>query len=55
VIATPSQDALFTVQKALPLLRTGGSVILLGSITAFKGDPGAGAYTAAKAAVRSYA
>ncbi|MFS8204200.1 SDR family NAD(P)-dependent oxidoreductase [Streptomyces sp. CWNU-52B] len=50
-----ARGTLFTVQKALPILRTGGSIVLLGSITAFKGDPGAGAYSAAKAAVRSYA
>ncbi|WP_413105540.1 SDR family NAD(P)-dependent oxidoreductase [Streptomyces sp. Inha503] len=50
-----ARGTLFTVQKALPLLRTGGSIVLLGSIIAFKGDPGAGTYSAAKAAVRSYA
>lgn len=50
-----ARGTLFTVQKALPLIRTGGSIVLLGSITAFKGQPGAGAYSAAKAAVRSYA
>ena len=50
-----ARGTLFTVQKALPLLRTGGSIVLLGSITAGMGQPGAGAYSAAKAAVRSYA
>jgi NAD(P)-dependent dehydrogenase (short-subunit alcohol dehydrogenase family) len=50
-----ARGTLFTVQKALPLLRTGGSIVLLGSVTAFQGHPGAGAYSAAKAAVRSYA
>ena len=50
-----ARGTLFTVQKALPLLRTGGSIILMGSITAFKGAAGAGTYSAAKAAVRSYA
>uniref|UniRef100_A0A5Q5BH30 Short-chain dehydrogenase/reductase SDR n=1 Tax=Mycobacterium sp. (strain MCS) TaxID=164756 RepID=A0A5Q5BH30_MYCSS len=49
------QKALLTVQKALPLLRTGGSIVLLGSVTALQGHPGAGTYSAAKAAVRSYA
>ncbi|WGY00350.1 SDR family oxidoreductase [Nocardioides sp. QY071] len=44
----------FTVQKALPLLRDGGSVILLGSIAAEKGSAGVGAYAAAKAATRSF-
>lgn len=50
-----ARGTLFTVQKSMPLLRAGGSIILLGSITAFKGLPGAGVYSASKAAVRSYA
>jgi NAD(P)-dependent dehydrogenase (short-subunit alcohol dehydrogenase family) len=50
-----ARGTLFTVQKALPLMRTGGSIVLVGSVTAFKGNPGAGTYSAAKAAVRSYA
>jgi NAD(P)-dependent dehydrogenase (short-subunit alcohol dehydrogenase family) len=50
-----ARGTLFTVQKALPLIPTGGSIILLGSITAFKGLPGSTTYSAAKAAVRSYA
>lgn len=50
-----ARGTLFTVQKALPLLRPGGSIVLLGSITAFKGLAGSTTYSAAKAAVRSYA
>lgn len=50
-----ARGTLFTVQKALPILRTGGSIVLLGSIMASKGGPGGGVYSAAKAAVRSYA
>ena len=50
-----ARGTLFTVQKMLPLLRTGGSIVLLGSIAAVKGAPGSGSYSAAKAAVRSYA
>lgn len=50
-----ARGTLFTVQKALPLLRKGASIVLLGSITAFMGDRGAGTYSATKAAVRSYA
>ncbi|WP_221348153.1 SDR family NAD(P)-dependent oxidoreductase [Streptomyces beigongshangae] len=50
-----ARGTLFTVQKALPLLRTGGSIVLVGSIMASKGGPGSGTYSAAKAAVRSYA
>jgi NAD(P)-dependent dehydrogenase (short-subunit alcohol dehydrogenase family) len=50
-----ARGTLFTVQTALPLLRAGGSIILLGSVAALKGLPGSGTYSAAKAAVRSYA
>jgi NAD(P)-dependent dehydrogenase (short-subunit alcohol dehydrogenase family) len=45
----------FTVQKALPFLREGGSVILNASISHFKGMSGDHLYAAAKAAVRSFA
>ncbi|NWE20070.1 SDR family NAD(P)-dependent oxidoreductase [Pseudomonas sp. P7548] len=44
-----------TVQKALPLLRDGASVILTGSIAGVKGYPTYGTYSASKAAVRSFA
>lgn len=45
----------FTVQKALPLLNDGASVILNGSIATVKGFPGISVYSATKAAVRSFA
>src|SRR5262249_39638073 len=45
----------FTVQKALPLLADGSSVILLGSIASLKGMPSLSVYDATKAAVRSFA
>ena len=45
---------LFTVQKALPLIRNGGSVILIGSTSGHMGVPGYSAYSATKAALRSY-
>jgi len=45
---------LFTVQKALPLFRDGGAIILISSIAAFKGIPGYTAYSATKASVRSF-
>lgn len=45
----------FTVQKALPLLRDGGSIILNASIVASKGFAGMSVYSATKAAVRSFA
>src|SRR5206468_386107 len=46
---------LFTVQKALPLLRDGASIILNASIVASKGSPEWSVYSATKAAVRSFA
>lgn len=49
------RGTLFTVQKALPLLRDGSSVILNASIAGVKGFPGASVYSASKAAVRSFA
>jgi len=45
----------FTVQKALPLLRDGASVILTSSIANFKGTPNFSLYSSTKAAVRSLA
>src|ERR1700722_3448353 len=46
---------LFTVQKALPLLSKGSSVILTGSVASIKGYPAMSVYDATKAAVRSFA
>jgi NAD(P)-dependent dehydrogenase (short-subunit alcohol dehydrogenase family) len=46
---------LFTVQKALPLLPDGASVILNASIVASKGFSSTSVYSATKAAVRSFA
>jgi len=45
----------FTVQKALPLFRDGGSIILTSSVSNVMGLPGFSAYAASKAAVRSFA
>lgn len=45
----------FSVQKALPLLNDGASIILNGSIATVKGFPGITVYSASKAAVRSFA
>jgi NAD(P)-dependent dehydrogenase (short-subunit alcohol dehydrogenase family) len=49
-----TRAALFTVQKALPLIRTGGSVILIGSTAGYLGLNGYSAYSASKTALRSY-
>src|SRR5208282_383730 len=48
------RGTLFTVQKALPLLNDGGSIILNGSVASVKGTPAFGVYGATKAALRSF-
>src|SRR5437868_7937190 len=45
----------FTVQKALPLFKDGGSIILTSSVSNVLGLPGFSTYAASKAAVRSFA
>ena len=49
------RGTLFTVQKALPLMKDGGSIILNSSIAGVTGFPGTSVYSASKAAVRSFA
>jgi NAD(P)-dependent dehydrogenase (short-subunit alcohol dehydrogenase family) len=49
------KGVVFTVQKALPLLNDGGSIILNSSNTNAKGSEGIGVYAAIKAALRSFA
>jgi NAD(P)-dependent dehydrogenase (short-subunit alcohol dehydrogenase family) len=49
------KGTIFTVQKALPLMGTGGSIILTGSSAGTTGAPAFGAYSASKAAVRNLA
>lgn len=53
--ATNVRGTLFTVQKALPLIRDGGSIILTGSTAATTGTPAFSVYSASKAAIRSFA
>ncbi|SIN25708.1 SDR family oxidoreductase [Micromonospora cremea] len=48
------RGTLFTVQKALPLLNEGASVVLSGSTAAVNGTPAFGVYAASKAAIRSF-
>jgi|SRR5580658_9361244 NAD(P)-dependent dehydrogenase (short-subunit alcohol dehydrogenase family) len=48
------KGAFFTVQKGLPLLNDGGSIILTGSVASVKGTPAFGVYAASKAAIRSF-
>jgi NAD(P)-dependent dehydrogenase (short-subunit alcohol dehydrogenase family) len=52
---TDVRGVLFTVQKALPLLAQGSSVILTGSMVSIKGFASCSVYNASKAAVRSFA
>lgn len=52
---TNAKGTFFTVQKLLPLIPTGGSVILNTSIAGSKGLPSFSVYSATKAAIRSFA
>ncbi len=52
---TNVRGLLFSVQKALPLMPPGSSIILNASITSIKGTPAFSVYSATKAAVRSFA
>jgi NAD(P)-dependent dehydrogenase (short-subunit alcohol dehydrogenase family) len=52
---TNVKGVLFTVQKALPLLADGGSIVLNASIVSIKGMAAFSVYSATKAAVRSFA
>jgi NAD(P)-dependent dehydrogenase (short-subunit alcohol dehydrogenase family) len=49
------KGAYFTIQKALPFLNDGASIILNTSVVSTKGTAGASAYSATKAALRSLA
>jgi NAD(P)-dependent dehydrogenase (short-subunit alcohol dehydrogenase family) len=49
------RGTLFAVQKALPLMRDGGSILMTGSIASVKGFEGLSVYNASKAAIRSFA
>ena len=49
------KGTLFTVQKALPLLPDGASIVINGSMVSIKGVPAFSVYAATKAAVRSFA
>jgi NAD(P)-dependent dehydrogenase (short-subunit alcohol dehydrogenase family) len=52
---TNVKGTLFTVQKALPLLKDGASVVLTGSTAGASGTPAFSVYGASKAAVRNFA
>jgi NAD(P)-dependent dehydrogenase (short-subunit alcohol dehydrogenase family) len=55
IFDTNVKGLLFTVQKALPLLPDGASIILNASMVGSKGLPAYSVYSATKAAVRSFA
>ena len=55
VFDTNVKGTIFTVQKALPLMGRGGSIILTGSSAGTTGAPAFSAYGASKAAVRNLA
>jgi len=52
---TNVKGVLFTVQKALPLLKDGGAIVLNASTAGVSGTPALSVYAASKAAVRSFA
>lgn len=49
------KGVIFTVQKALPLMKHGASIVLGGSVTSIQGTPAFSVYSASKAAVRNLA
>jgi NAD(P)-dependent dehydrogenase (short-subunit alcohol dehydrogenase family) len=49
------RGTVFTVQKALPLMPLGSSIVITGSMVSVKGFPSFGVYAATKAALRSFA
>jgi NAD(P)-dependent dehydrogenase (short-subunit alcohol dehydrogenase family) len=55
IFDTNVKGTVFTVQKALPLMDEGGSIILTGSTTSIQGTPAFSVYSATKAAIRNFA
>lgn len=49
------KGTLFTVQKGLPLMKSGGSIIITASTTDQMGTPAFSVYSATKAAIRNFA
>ncbi|GID28861.1 SDR family NAD(P)-dependent oxidoreductase [Paractinoplanes brasiliensis] len=54
VFAVNVKGTMLTIQRALPVLNKGASVIVNASTAADRGTPGFGAYAASKAAVRAF-
>ena len=55
IFGTNVRGLLFTVQKALPLMQAGGTIVLNASTTSIQGNPAFSVYSASKAAVRNLA
>lgn len=55
IFDTNVKGVLFTVQKALPILKDGAAIILTSSTTSISGTPAFSVYSATKAAVRNFA
>ncbi len=55
LLNTNIKGVIWTVQKALPLMRPGGSIVLISSVVASKGFANWSIYSATKAAIRSFA
>jgi len=55
LFASNVKGLLFSVQKLLPLMRDGSSILLNASVVASRGFAGLSVYSATKAAVRSFA
>lgn len=55
IVGVNMRGTLFTVQKALPLMNDGGSIIMMGSIAGVKARAGRSVYSASKAALRAFA
>src|SRR4051794_3587521 len=55
IFDTNVKGVVFTVQKALPLIPDGGTIVLNASIVSIKGMPAFGVYSSTKAAIRSFA
>ncbi|WP_087692967.1 SDR family NAD(P)-dependent oxidoreductase [Pseudomonas sp. PE-S1G-1] len=55
LFAVNVKGMVFTVQKLLPLLSDGASIVLVSSLVGSKGMPGNSIYAATKAAIRSFA
>src|SRR5439155_26623542 len=49
------RGTVFSVQKALPLMRDGSTIVINGSMVSIKGFPAFSVYAASKAALRSFA